>query len=145
MKQLRERRALLWLPGLLLLSGCGGPEANCDSPETRNSVIKVISSDSHNALVEYAAKNSNAVESTANSASTEAPRSETREKASQSASYRLDDQIVTNSKSKDKRSVTCSGTLYATVGDTTAQKKVDFKVEQTPDGGLSVTVSPFKF
>ena len=145
MRHLRERSALLWLPGLLLLSGCGGPEANCDSAETRNSVIKAISSDSHNALVDYAVKNSNVGEATAKSATTEAAKSETREKASQAASYRLDDQIVTNSKSKDKRSATCSGTLYVTIGDTTAQKKVDFKVEQTPDGIASVTVSPFKF
>jgi hypothetical protein len=41
--------------------------------------------------------------------------------------------------------VTCSGLLFATVEDATAQKQVDFKVEQAPDGTLSVSVSPFQF
>jgi hypothetical protein len=36
--------------------------------------------------------------------------------------------------------------LSVTVGgDTTAQKEVDFKVEQTKDGATSVSVSPFLF
>jgi hypothetical protein len=31
------------------------------------------------------------------------------------------------------------------VGDTTAQKEVEFKVEQTADGKTSVSVTPFAF
>jgi hypothetical protein len=35
--------------------------------------------------------------------------------------------------------------LSATVDDATAHKQVDFKVEQTQDGNVSVSVTPFKF
>jgi hypothetical protein len=44
-----------------------------------------------------------------------------------------------------RRAVSCSGLLSATVEDATAQKQVDFKVEQTPDGNVSVSVSAFQF
>jgi hypothetical protein len=108
-------------------------------------VIKIISSDSNNALVDYAAKNSSVVEARVNRASTEAEKLAIWEKARQDASYRLGDEISTNSKSKDKRAVTCSGLLYATVEDATAEKQVDFKVDQAPDGKVSVSVSPFQF
>ena len=130
---------------MLSLSGCGGVEPQCDSLYTRNSVIKIISSDSNNALVDYAAKNSSVVEARVNRASTEAEKLAIWEKARQDASYRLGDEISTNSKSKDKRAVTCSGLLYATVEDATAEKQVDFKVDQAPDGKVSVSVSPFQF
>jgi hypothetical protein len=40
---------------LLLLSGCGGAEPECDSLDTRNSVVKIVSGDSNNALVNWAA------------------------------------------------------------------------------------------
>ena len=133
------------LPVLLLLSGCDGAEPECDSLDTRSSVIKIVSDDSNNALVDYAAKNSSVVEARANSASTEAEKLTILQKARQGASYRLGDTISTNSKSKDKRTVTCSGELSATVEDATAQKQVDFKVEQAPDGKVSVSVSPFQF
>jgi len=53
--------------------------------------------------------------------------------------------IRTNSINKAKRAVTCTGLLYATVEDTTAQKEVDYKVEQTADGKISISVSPFQF
>jgi hypothetical protein len=137
---------VLWmLPALLLLSGCGGAEPECDTPDTRNSVLKIVSDDSNNALVSYAAKNSSVVEAKVNSASTETEKSAIWEKARQGASYRLGDTISTNTRSRDKRAVTCSGLLFATVEDATAQKQVDFKVEQAPDGTLSVSVSPFQF
>jgi hypothetical protein len=103
-----------------------GPEPECDSLDTRNSVVKIVSGDSNNALVNYAAKNSSAVEARVNNASTEAEKLAIWETARQGASYRLGDAISTNSKSKDKRAVTCSGSLSATVEDATAQKKVDF-------------------
>jgi hypothetical protein len=148
MKYFRERDAILWsLPVLLLLSACGGAGAGpeCDTSDTRNSVIKSISDDSNNALVDYAAKYSKVVQERAKNASTESEKSAILEKARQGAAYRLDDTISTNSRSKDKRVVTCSGLLYATVEDTTAQKQVDFKVEQKPDGKVSVSVSAFQF
>lgn len=132
------------LPVLLLLGGCGGG-AECDSPDTRNSVMKIVSGDGNNALVNYAARNSSAVEAGVNSASTDAQKSSIVEKARQGASYRLDDAISTNTRSKDRRAVTCSGLLAVTVGDATAEKQVDFKVEQMPDGKMTVSVSPFRF
>ena len=146
MKYFQERQTVLWsLPVLLLLSGCAGAEPECDSLDTRNSVVEIVSGDSNNALVNYAAKNSSVVEARVNNASTEAEKLAIWEKARQGGSYRLGDAISTNSKSRDKRAVTCSGLLSATVEDATAQKQVDFKVEQTPDGKVSVSVSPFQF
>ena len=133
------------LPVLLMLSGCGEAGPECDSLDTRNAVVKVVSGDGNNALVNYAAKHSSVVEARVNSASTEAEKSAVWEKARQEASYRLGDEISTNSRSKDRRAVTCSGVLSATVEDVTAQKQVEFEVEEAPDGTVSVSVSPFQF
>ena len=36
-------------------------------------------------------------------------------------------------------------TVSVTVADATAEKEVDFKVEQTADGKISVSVIPFQF
>lgn len=146
MKRFRERQRALWsLPVLLLLNGCGGAKLECDSSDTRNSVLRIISGDSNNALVNYAAKNSSVVGARVDNASTEAEKRAILETARQGASYRLGDTISTNSKSKHKRAVTCSGLLYATVEDATAEKQVDFTVEQAPDGRVTVSVSPFQF
>ena len=146
MKYFQERQTVLWsLAVLLLLSGCAGAEPECDSLDTRNSVVEIVSGDSNNALVNYAAKNSSVVEARVNNASTEAEKLAILEKARQGGLYRLGDAISTKSKNRDKRAVTCSGLLSATVEDATAQKQVDFKVEQTPDGKVSVSVNPFQF
>jgi hypothetical protein len=130
---------------LLLLSGCGAVGPECDSLDARNSVLKIASDDNNNALANYAARNSSVIEAKTNSARTEAEKTEIWKTAAQGASYALDETISTNSTSKDKRSVTCSGLLSATVEDATAQKQIDFKVEETPDGRVSVSVSPFQF
>lgn len=130
---------------MILLSGCGGAEPECDSLDTRSSVVKIVSDDSNNALADYAAKNSSAVEARINGASTEPQKLAILKKARQGASYKLGDTISTNTKSKDRRAVTCSGLLSATVEDATAEKQVDFKVEQAPDGKVSVSVNPFQF
>jgi len=146
MTYFRERQTVVWsLPVLLLLSGCGGAEPECDSLDTRNSVVRIVSGDSNNALVNYAAKNSSVVEARVNRASTEAEKLTIWETARQGASYKLGEEISANSKSKDGRAVTCSGLLSATVEDATAHKQVDFMVEHTPDGNVSVSVSPFQF
>lgn len=142
---MKRQTVLGSLPVLLMLSGCGGAGPECDSLDTRNSVVKVVSGDGNNALVNYAARNSSVVQARVNRASTEAEKSAVWEKARQGASYRLGDEISTNSTSKDKRAVTCSGVLSATVEDVTAQKQVEFEVKQAPDGTVSVSVSPFRF
>jgi hypothetical protein len=140
-----ERQTVLWsLPVLLLLSSCGSAGPECDSFDTRNSVVKIVSDDSNNALVDYAAKNSSVIGARVNKASTEAERLAIWETARQGASYRLG-AIGTNPKSKDRRAVNCSGVLSVTVEDATAEKQVDFKIEQMPDGKVSVSVSPFQF
>jgi hypothetical protein len=89
--------------------------------------------------------NSGAVAAMLGNTNTEADKLAILEKARQGASYRLDDTIRTNSRSKAKRAVTCTGLLYVTVEDVTAQKEVDFKVELAADGKASISVSPFQF
>ena len=146
MKLFREGRTVLGcFPALLLLSGCGEATPECDTLDTRNTVIKIISDDSHNALVNYAVKNSSAVAAMVSNTNTEAEKLAIWEKARQGAAYRLDDTIRTNSINKANRAVTCTGLLYATVEDVTAQKELDFKVEQTADGKISISLSPFQF
>jgi hypothetical protein len=138
--------ALGCLPVLLLLGGCGGPEGpECDSPDARSSVVKIISNDSNNALVDFVARNSDAVAARVSNATTEAEKSAIWAKARQGAAYMLDDEISMNSRNRAKQTVTCTGVLSATVEEATAQKEVNFKVEQTADGTVSVTVSPFQF
>jgi hypothetical protein len=143
----KEQPLVLWsLPVLLLLSGCGGgatPE--CDSLDARSSVVKIVSGDGNNALLNYALKNSSAVEAMVSNARTEAEKLTIWDSARQGAVYRLDETILMNSRSRAARTVTCTGLLYVTVGDTTAEKEIEFKVEQTADGKLSVSVSPFLF
>jgi hypothetical protein len=146
MKIFPERRTVLGCcPALLLLSGCGEAPPECGSLDARNTVVKVISDDSNNALVNYAARNSSVVAAMVSNANTEVEKSAILEKARQGATYRLDDTIRANSIYKAKHAVTCTGVLYATVEDTTAQKELDFKVEQTADGKISISVSPFQF
>jgi acyl-CoA reductase-like NAD-dependent aldehyde dehydrogenase len=130
---------------LLLLSSCGGADPDCNSADTRDAVIKTVSGDSNNALVDYAVKNSEALKKKVNAASTEAEKSAITAKARHSAVYRLGEAITTNSKSPDKRTVTCSGKMITTVEGDIVQKQVDFRVEQTPDGQHSVSVTPFQF
>jgi hypothetical protein len=147
MKPFRKNQpsALWWFSAFLLLNGCGGIEPECDSLDAHNSVVKIISDDSNNALVNYAVKNSSSVAAMVSNTNTEAEKLAIWEKARQGAVYRLDDAILTNSRNRATRAVTCSGLLYVTVGDTIAQKQVDFRVEQTTDGKMSVSVDPFMF
>jgi hypothetical protein len=130
---------------LLLLSGCGGAEPECGSLDTRNSVVRTISDDHDNRLVNYAVKNSDSVAAMVTNANTEAEKVAIWEKARQGAVYRLDDTILVKSQNRAAHAVTCIGLLYVTVGDTTAQKEVEFKVEEGTDGKRLVSVSPFLF
>ena len=129
----------------LSLSGCGGAELECDSLESRKSVVKIIADDNNNALVNYAANNSSVVAAMVGNANTKADRLMILEEAKRGAVYKLDDTIRMNSKNRTAHVVTCSGILDVTVADTTAEKQVDFRVERASDGKMSVSVDPFLF
>ncbi len=136
MPYFRKRPIIFWsFPFLIFLTGCDArPE--CDSFETRNAVLQHVSDDHDNAMVKYAAQNSATANS--NDASPEA------EKAKQPL-YHLGEKIVTTSTSADKRTLKCSGALSVTAGDTKASKEVEFTVQQSSDGKISVAVTPFQF
>jgi len=129
----------------LFLSSCGAAGPECGSLDTRNSVIKIVSDDTNNKLVNYAAKKSSSVEAMVGDAKSEAEKLAIWEKAKQAAVNRLDDTILMKSRNRAAQEVTCIGLLYVTVADTTAEKGVEFKVKQTPDGKIVVSVNPFSF
>jgi len=131
--------------GVLSLCGCGGMDPECDSLESRNSVVKIIEDDKNNALVNYAANNSNAVAAMIADANVGAEKLAIFEEAKRGAVYKLDDSIRMKSRDRAAHAVTCSGALDVTVADTTAQKEIEFKIEQTMDGKMLVSVDPFLF
>ena len=112
---------------LVLSSGCSA-QPECDSIETRDAVLHFISEDRNNPLLDYAARNS-----TAESMKNAQPL------------YLLGQRMVTTSTSRDKRTLRCSGPLSVAVGDLKATKEVNFTVQQSLDGKLSVSVEPFQF
>jgi hypothetical protein len=130
---------------LLTLSGCGGPELECDSPQARNSVLRIIADDHNNALVNYAAKSSDTVAAKMTRANGQADKSAILEMAKRGAVYKLGDTIVMRSRDRAAHAVTCGGILDVTVEDATAEKEVGFTVKQTTDGGIVVSVEPFRF
>jgi hypothetical protein len=135
MPYFHEQQAIVWsLPVLILLSGCG-PKVECDSPETRNAVLKIVSNDHTNALATYAAKNSNVAKEPEKRADSESAR----------PLYHLGETIVTTSTSADKRTLTCTGAISVIVGDTKASKEVNFTVQRPSGGDISVSVAPFQF
>ena len=137
MRYFSERSlALCGLPFLILLGGCGAGKPECDSIETRNAVLQIVSNDPNNPLAKYAAENPNAAKPGDGSPEAE---------KSKQPMYLLGEKIVTTSTSQDKRTLTCSGAISATVGGTKASKDVNFTVQQAADGKISVSVDPFKF
>jgi hypothetical protein len=129
-----------------MLSGCAKAEPDvCGSLETRNSIVKIIENDHNNALVNYATKNSNAVAAMVGDTNVEAEKLRILENAKRSAVYALDDTILTKLRNRATHSVTCIGFLDVTVADTTAQKEVEFRVDQTTHGKMLVSVNPFLF
>jgi hypothetical protein len=137
MPYFRKRPIVFWsFPFLIFLSGCDA-KPECDSFETRNAVLQSVSDDHNNALVKYAAKNSTMAKSS--DASSEA------EKSKQQPLYLLGEKIVTTSTSEDKRTLKCSGSMSVTAGDTKASKEINFNVQQSSDGKISVSVAPFQF
>ena len=143
----KEQSLVLWcFSASLLLSSCGGAgRLECGSLDTRNSVVKIVSDDNNNKLVNYAVKNSSSVAARVAGTKSEAEKLEIWEKARQGAVYRLDDTILMNPSNRTGQEVTCVGLLYVTVADVTAQKEVEFKVKQTADGKIIVSVNPFLF
>jgi hypothetical protein len=134
----RERLLAFWsFPVLIFLNGCDA-KPECDSFETRNAVLQTVSDDHKNALAKFAAQNSTMVKSS-DVSSSEA------EKATRQPLYLLGEKIITTSTSEDKRTLKCSGAISATVGDTKASKEINFTVQQSPDGKISVSVDPFQF
>jgi hypothetical protein len=126
----------------MFLSGCDA-KPECDSIETRSAVLNIVSDDHRNPLVAYAARNS-----TANKDDTKNPPSEENGSAgSQSMKpiYLLGQEIVATSTSGDKRTLQCSGAISVTVGDMKATKDVNFTVQQSAGGKMSVSVAPFQF
>lgn len=131
---------------LILLSGCGEAEPDvCGSLETRNSIIESFANDHNNALVNYAAKNSNAVATMVGDTDVETEKLRILENAKRSAVYTLDDTILTKLRDRSTHAVTCIGVLDVRVADTTAEKELEFRVEQTTDGKMLVSVNPFLF
>jgi hypothetical protein len=131
----RERSLVFWsFPFVIFLSGCGA-KPECDSFETRNAVLQIVSDDHNNALATYAAQNSNVVKEKSSNATSE----------NKKPLYLLGEQIVTTSTSADKRTLQCSGAMSVTVGDTKASKEVNFTVQQSSDGKTTVAVAPFQF
>jgi hypothetical protein len=140
----KQQPSVLWcLPVLLLLSGCGDVGPDCATADARNSVLKSVADDRNNRLVNFAAENSDSVAELLSRATAETEKSAIMDKAKQGAVYSLDDTIVVNS--RNKGAAICTGLLYVRIGDTTAQKEIDFKVEQAADGKISVSVQPFQF
>jgi len=129
----------------LLLSSCGEEQPTCGSLEARNLVVKTIADDKNNALVNYAVKNSNMVAKMVAGVDAEADKSVILEKAKEGAVYTLDDTVIVNSRNRATQTLSCSGLLSVTVEDTTAQKQIDFTVEQPAKGIILVSVRPFLF
>jgi hypothetical protein len=139
----RERSLAFWsLPFVIFLSGCG-PKPECDSFETRSAALQIVSDDHKNPLATYAAKNSTVVREKSSNATSDAEKSANLE--SKKPLYLLGEEIVTTSTSADKRTLECSGSISATVGDTKASKEVNFTVQQSSDGKITVSVAPFQF
>jgi predicted metal-dependent hydrolase len=137
------RSLVFWtFPCLIFLSGCAA-KSECDSFETRNAVLLIVSDDHNNALANFAAKNSTVVKEKSSTATSEAEKSANFE--STKPLYLLGEKIVTTSTSKDKSTLKCSGSMSVTVGDTKASKEVNFTVQQSSEGKISVSVTPFQF
>jgi hypothetical protein len=123
------------LPILIALAACGAPKAECDTPENRAEVLKLITDDHANALGRFAADHPNPAK---DEKSKETP-------ASREPLYTLGDQMITRSVSGDKKTLQCSGAISATVNGTKATKEFNYTVQQSSDGKSAVSVAPFQF
>jgi hypothetical protein len=146
MKLVREQQRVLGcFSVLLLLSGCGDVGPECGAPDTRDSIVRIVSDNHNNALLNFAAKNSSAVAAMVDETKSEAEKLAAFEKAKAGAVYTLYETVRMTSVNKATRTASCTGVLAVTVADTTAEKELEYKVQQTADGKSLVSVSPFLF
>ena len=142
----KKRFSVFWsFSAFLLLNSCADEQSTCGSSEARNLVVKTIADDKNNSLVNYAVKNSSTVAKMVADVDAEADKSVILEKAKEGAVYSLDDTVIVNSRNRTTRTLSCSGILSVTVEDVTAQKQVDFTVEQPAKDIILVSVKPFLF
>src|SRR6266576_4794539 len=81
----KEQSLVLWcFSASLLLSGCGGAGPECNSLDASNSVVKIVSGDNNNKLVNYAVQNSSSVAAMVGDTKSEAEKLGIWEKARQS-------------------------------------------------------------
>ena len=59
--------------------------------------------------------------------------------------YQLGQKIVTTAAKDGKKTLQCSGGISVSVGDTKATKEIEFSVQRSSDGNISVAVVPFQF
>jgi hypothetical protein len=118
---------------LLIISSSCHAQPDCDSIDTRKAILSFILLDRNNPLLDYATRNSATINSTLSPAESKKPL------------YQLGQRMVVTSGSTDKRTLKCSGALSVAVGDLKATKEVNFTVQQSLDGKLSVSVEPFQF
>jgi hypothetical protein len=118
---------------LLFLVGCES-KVECDSIETREAVLQFVANDSNNPLANFAERNS-----------TEPKEGSGAKSANEKPVYLMGQRIVTTKTGKDKRTLECSGPLSVTYGDLKATKEVNFTVQRSSDGKVSVSVAPFQF
>ena len=116
-----------------MLGGCES-KVECDSIETREAVLQFVTNDSNNPLANFAERNS-----------TEPKAGSGVKSANEKPIYLLGQRIVPISKGKDQRTLECSGPLSVTYGDLKATKEVNFTVQRSSDGRVSVSVAPFQF
>ena len=124
-----DRSALWTLPILLLLTGCGDAEPECDTIETRQAVLQAVSDDHNNPLVAFAERDSTMKAALKDS----------------KPLYQLGQKIVTTAAKDGKKTLQCSGGISVSVGDTKATKEIEFSVQRSSDGKISVAVVPFQF
>lgn len=136
------RSPVCWsLPFLILSSACCA-QPECDSIEARKAVLELMSGDSQNPLVDYAIRNSSADRGARD---TKAAAADSKKHAEAKPLYELGQRMVVTSTSKDKSTVKCSGAISVSVGDIKATKELNYTVQQSSDGKLSVSVEPFQF
>jgi hypothetical protein len=109
----RELASIWALPFLVFLGACG-VKPECDTFAARDAVLKAVSNDRNNSLAKYAEKSATVADH--GDANPEPAKSK-------KPIYELGNKIVTESTGRDKRTLSCSGSMSVTVGDAKATKR----------------------